>query len=169
MEEDKQQWLSIAAVVLVIGGLGYFLFRQSQQTEEPMVENAEAVAEEKAQQLMDQMNFEVPEQAEKATLTDVSGGSGAGIVTRVDENGTVDYSVLAALPDSPAGESYEAYLVGEGEENEVYLGKLKEAKGGWMLEYQSSSDMGEYKSVKVTRETKDDKTSEKTVLEGEFK
>lgn len=168
MEEDKQQWLSIVAVVLVIGGLGYFLFRQGGQEEEVSVESAEVVAEEKAQELIESMNFQIPEEAEKVTLRDIAGLGGAGIVTKVEEDGSVEYSVLAALPDPIGGEYYEAYLVGEGDDNEVYMGKLSQAKGGWMLEFDSTSDLGEFNKVKVTKETVDDKTSEDAVLEGEF-
>ena len=168
MEEDKQQWLSIAAVVLVIGGLGYFLFRQSQQSEEPVIETADEVASERADELIDQMNFEIPEDAERVNLRDVSGSSGAGVATRMGEEGEMELSILAALPEIEEGEKYEAYLVGEGDENEIYLGELRQAKGGWMLEYQSSSDVSGYNAVKVTHEKVDDKTSEETVLEGSF-
>ncbi len=169
MEEDKQQWLSIAAVVLVIAGLGYFLFRQSQQVETPEVNSAEVIAEQKAEELLEQMNFEVPETAVRATLRDVEGGSGAGVATKIDDDGNQTFSVLVALPEPSTGVTYEAYLVGEGEGNEVYLGKLREAKGGWILDYESKADLSEYTKVRVTREEVDDRVSEEVILEGEFR
>lgn len=169
MEEDKQQWMSIAAVVLVIAGLGYFLYRQSRQVQEPTVEVEDIIAEEKAEDLVEQMRIEIPDTAERATLKDVTGGAGSGLATRLDEDGGRMYSVIVGLPEPETNEFYEAYLVGSEEEDEVYMGKLSQQKGGWLLEYSSTTDLGEYSRVKVTKEQVDDKSGEEIVLEGEFR
>ncbi len=170
MDEDRQQWLSIAAVVLVIGGLGYFLFRQSRQPDEVSVDTADTAAEQKAQELLDSFNKEVPENASRVTLKDVSGGDSAGVATVSEavEDEAREYSVLAALPEPESGEFYEAYLVSDEAENQILLGRLQQAKGGWMVETSSGVDLGEEAKIQVTREKVNDQTPEEPVLEGSF-
>jgi len=170
MDENKQQWLSIAAVVLVVGGLGYFLYKQSQVPVDEDINIDDIVAEEKADDLIESMNFEVPEDADRATLKDVSGGESIGVATRQEsEEGGRTYSLLAALPDPSSGEFYEGYMMESGEDDEVYLGKLRKAKGGWLLEYEGQSSLLESNpKVVITLEKVDDETPETKVLEGAF-
>lgn len=170
MDEDKQQWISIAAVVLIIAGLGYFLFRQGQQPEEDSSALEEQVAEERAEEVLSEMNIELPENVERATLRDVAGVGAAGVATRDEvvegEDENREYSLLVSLPDLAENEFYEGYLVGEGDP--VFLGKLRQAKGGWMLDYTLEKEIEGEPVVKVTRETVDDQQPEETVLEGNF-
>jgi len=169
--EEKQNWLTIAAIVLVVAGLGIFLYRQSrQQTDDDLVVTSDdQVAEDRANQLIDDLNYEIPEDAQRVNLKDVSGGDAAGVATRKEEGNAVTQSVLVSLPEPEAGQFYEAYLMGASEEAEpMYLGKLRSVKGGWMLDYELSQESLELSTIKITRETLDDRKPEETVLEGTF-
>lgn len=92
----------------------------------------------------------VPEGVEKAELKDISGSGGFGIATRTE--------VLADLPDLSAGSFYQAWL--EKDDQKVLLGKMRIAKGGYMIEYDSSKYPG-YNKVVVS-------LGEKKILEGSF-
>lgn len=169
MDDDKQQWLSIAAVVLVIGGLGFFLYRRSrQESVEPTALGEGVAIEEKASELLNKMNFEVPEGADRANLGDVSGGDGTGVATESYEEGRFTHSMIAALPDPEAGMFYEGWLVREDPFDLVYTGKFEMAKGGWMLDYTSEVDLSDHNQVVVTLEAVDDQKPEKHILEGKF-
>ena len=74
---------------------------------------------------------------------------------------------MADLPDPQAGKFYEGWLVMG--EKVVSTGKFMIAKGGYLLEYESSTDYSDYNMVVVTLEQKDDKTPEVHILEGTFK
>lgn len=168
--EEKQNWLTIAAVVLVIAALGVFLYRQSQQQpEEISIPTQDEVAEQRADQLLETLDVDIPENAERVNLRDVSGGEAAGVATRVEEGETVSQELLVALPEPEAGEFYEAYLLSDDEETDpVYLGRLRSMKGGWILEYQLTEENQGMNTVQVTKETTDDQTPEEVVLEGTF-
>ncbi len=92
----------------------------------------------------------IPADAEKVELKDVSGGSGMGIATRSE--------ILADLPTLSGGQFYQAWLGNGGKT--VFLGNLKMAKGGWILNYNSSVYPG-YDKVTVT-------AGGKHILEGSF-
>ena len=92
----------------------------------------------------------IPTDAEKIELKDVSGGSGMGIATRNE--------ILADLPTLPNGQFYQGWLEKDGKT--VLLGTLELAKGGWILNYNSSVYPG-YNKVVVT-------VGEKHILEGSF-
>lgn len=166
MDENRQNWMSIGIVVVVVAALGYFLFRQSRESEEPVIEPEEVVAQEKADEFLEGINVTLPEDADRANLKDVAGTNSVGVATRMSKEGATDYSVLASLPDPERGEHYEAYLVGEDGE-EVLLGRLAEGKGGWMLDYSSSEDL-EGARVLISRETNSDGQPDEVLLEGTF-
>lgn len=124
------------------------------------------------QKLEKSFNFEIPDDVERAELKDVSGGTGSGIATRKYEAGRFSHTVLADLPDPAAGTFYEGWLVRgkEGDSNFAYIstGKLRVAKGGFLLEFESGKDYSEYKGVVVTLEKVNDVKPETHTLEGSF-
>lgn len=169
--EERQQWLSIAAVVLVIAGLGFFLYRQSRnsQTEETVdiTEQQQQEQEQRGQEVADRLNVEVPEGAERETFRATGETQGAGLVSRIERDGQLAYSVAVDLPDPETGAFYEAYAVGEGDERE-YLGRLRQAKGGWLLDSSVGADTSEFNRIIITRESQDDRTPEEVILETQF-
>ena len=78
-------------------------------------------------------------------------GRGMGLATRNE--------ILADLPTLPNGQSYQGWLENSSGKT-VLLGTLKEAKGGWILNYNSSIYPG-YNKIIVT-------VGVKHILEGSF-
>ncbi|MBX4205906.1 anti-sigma factor [Candidatus Microgenomates bacterium] len=101
--------------------------------------------------------LQIPDDIEKAELTDVSGGTGSGIATRSE--------ILVDLPDPEQGKFYQAWLEKDG--NLVSLGKMGMEKGGWLISY-SGSRYPSYNKVVVSLETRFDSSLETKVLEGNF-
>jgi hypothetical protein len=165
--KDKQQWLSIAAVVILVGALGYFLFRKNRQVEAPVVENADKTASDSAA-LLDRMKITLPDNANKANLKDVAGGAGVGLASKQDTGSNTKVSVIAGLPAPQKGKSYQAYI---GDENgkKILIGQLTEAKGGWLLEKQmKKADVENLKQVTVVEKSSDPKSQDKVILQGDF-
>ena len=93
----------------------------------------------------------IPADVERTELKDVSGGQSFGIATRTE--------ILANLPEPPAGTVYQGKL--ENDQGQfVTLGTLHIAKGGYILEYNSSNYSG-YNKVLVV-------LGSQTILEGSF-
>jgi hypothetical protein len=117
-------------------------------------------------------NYQIPEDVERIELKDVSGGTGSGLATRKFENGKFSHVILADLEDPAAGSFYEGWLVrgkqGDSNYSIVLTGKLRVAKGGYLLEFESDKDYSDYKQVIVTLEKVDDKNPETHILEGSF-
>lgn len=103
------------------------------------------------QQLEQKLNgLTIPNDVEKIELKNVSGGEAMGIATRTE--------VVADLPELPIGKSYQV-LLGNGTKT-VLLGTMHQAKGGWILEYDSSKYPG-YDQITVVR-------GSEHILEGSF-
>ena len=96
-------------------------------------------------------NLVIPSDIEKIELRDVSGGVGMGIATRTE--------IIADLPELLNGKYYQGWLENVSGQK-VLLGVFNMAKGGWILNYNSSSYPG-YNKVIVTQ-------GETHILEGSF-
>jgi hypothetical protein len=81
----------------------------------------------------------IPADAERTELKDVSGGNSMGIATRSE--------ILADLPDLVSGQVYQAFLEKDGKT--ISLGSLEMAKGGWILDYDSTKFPG-YNIIIIT-------------------
>jgi len=92
----------------------------------------------------------IPDDSEKIELENVSGGEGIGIATRSQ--------VIADLPSLQKGEKYQVFL-GNGSKT-ILLGNLRELKGGYILEYDSSKYLG-YNQIIIMR-------GSQHILEGSF-
>ncbi|KKQ74036.1 MAG: hypothetical protein US96_C0043G0007 [Candidatus Woesebacteria bacterium GW2011_GWB1_38_5b] len=117
-------------------------------------------------------NVDIPEGLEKAELKPVGDVIGTALATRVFENSKFTFSVLADLPDPINGEYYNVWISqGAPDDQSVKLtslGKMRVAKGGWMLEYQSNTNYPDYNSVVVTQESVSDSKPETRILGGSF-
>ncbi len=150
------------AVLAVLGAFVYF--RQRRVDEEDQLKVPQTLSIE--DRLEDAFNMEVPEDVEKAELKDVSGGDGSGLATRKYEAGRFTHTVLADLPEPAAGSFYEGWLVSDSDV--ISTGRLRVAKGGYLLEFTSTTDYSDYNEVVVTQEKKADQLPETHVLEGNF-
>jgi hypothetical protein len=168
MSGDKREIL-IGFVVILVLALGIFFWRRSktnlkvpEATPTPSVQN----------QIESKFNVQIPENVDKAELKDVSGGASGAVVTRKYDKGLFSFTLLANLPDLADREFYEGWLTkgksGDSDYSLISLGKLRIAKGGYLLEFQSSKDYSGYNRAIVTREQVNDTKPEKTILEGSF-
>lgn len=155
-------------VLVLLAGALYFRQRSQHPQEETRV--PETLSSE--QTFEEKFNVQIPDDVDKSELKDISGGNGSGIATRKFANNTFTHSVLLDLSDPQQGSFYEAWLI-RGEENSenysaVSTGKLRLAKGGWTLDFQSSTDLSDHSKVVVSLEKTFDKTIETRILEGSF-
>ena len=106
----------IALVILaVVAGVVYLRGKDASEEEIQPVQTLSV--EDKIEEAF---NLEIPEDVERAELSDVVGGTSSGIATRKLENGGFKHSVLADLPDPSSSEFYEGWLVkGEGDQAQV--------------------------------------------------
>lgn len=151
-------------ILLVVAGIIYFVRRPSNTPLEIPEQTVE-------QKMEDKFKTQIPEGVDKAELTDVTGGDASGIATRDYTDGKFNHAVLADLPDPVSG-FYEGWLVrgqeGESDFNFISTGKLRMAKGGYMLDFSSDKDLSDYSKVVITHETLFDSTPEDHILEGSF-
>ncbi|MGD8744127.1 MAG: hypothetical protein PVJ52_00845 [Candidatus Woesebacteria bacterium] len=150
----------IGVIVLVALALMVY-FWQSRTPEELEIPQPSSVEE----QIEQSFNVDIPEDVEKIELTDTAGMDASAIATRDVEEG-YSLTILADLPDVQEGEFYQAWI--ENEEKTIPVGRLTVAKGGYILEFESSIDYSEYDSVMVTLEETPDQTPEETILQGDF-
>lgn len=108
----------------------------------------------------------IPANADRATLSDVTGGQGMGEAWRTFENGQFSLTVVADLPPYSAGHFYQGWI--SNGSSTISLGGLGASKGGFIVNFASSSDYRSYNKVFVTSETVFDSTPETHVLEGSF-
>lgn len=125
------------------------------------------------QQLQNNFGITVPSSATTADLKDVTGGNQMGLTTLDKSAGVNDYTVLANLNDPNAGYFYQAWLVrgttGSSDFDVISLGTLSIAKGGWLIDYKSSKDLSDHKTVWITEERYATNTpAGKHILEGFF-
>lgn len=166
----REQWVGLA-VVLVLAG-GFLWWRSAKRAERPEVFPAEGEGveiEDRTSQFAKKFGVVLPQSLDRVELKDVTGGANAGIATREVVNNKFSHAVLAALLDPERGSWYEGWLVRDEPFEAIYTGKLRLAKGGYLLEFNSSQDLRDHQKVVVTVEKKDDRKPETHVLEGTFK
>lgn len=154
-------------ILLLLAGIIFWRQRPKPPEERKVPETLSSEKE-----LEEKFRLEIPEDVEKAELKDVSGGNSFGIATRKFQNGKFTHTILADLPEPEKGAFYEGWLIRgvEGSENFslVSSGKLRLAKGGYLLEFESTTDYSDFNKVLITLEKIADKNPEKHILEGSF-
>lgn len=108
-------------------------------------------------ELENSFKFDIPDNVNTIELKDVSEGDGRGIATPTE--------ILADIEDPSTGYFYQGWL--ENNDKLVSLGKLRLAKGGWLLEYDGTK-YPEYKKLIISVEKIFDSNLEKRILEGSF-
>jgi hypothetical protein len=136
-------------IVIVIIIAGFLVIKGKVKTNKSPTPSATPSVQEKIENKF--RGLTIPQGTENIDLTDVSGGEGIGIATRNE--------IVADLPVLPRGEIYQGYLENTSGKT-ILLGTLKMAKGGWILNYDSSKFPG-YNKVTVT-------VGAKHILEGSF-
>jgi hypothetical protein len=162
----KRKDIVIGLIVLAaLAGIIYWFRKPKDELKVPETPSVEERMEEF-------FNVEIPEDIEKTQLFEVIEGYGTGIATRNYENGVFTHVVLADLPHHEAPYFYEGWLVRgeEGDDDFDYIstGKMRFAKGGFLLEFESGTDYSDYNGVVITSEEIEDDIPEEHVLEGTF-
>ena len=153
----------VIGIIILAALAGFIYFRGKKETPEELQVPQTLSIEDRLEQAFD---FEIPEDVDKAELEDATGGDASGIATRKFENGQFTHTVLADLPDPETGAFYEGWLVKD--ESVISTGRLRIAKGGYLLEFQSSTDYLEHSDVVITLEKVADSNPEEHILEGSF-
>ena len=165
----KEHWVGLLVVVVLIGGLWWWRAKRVDQAEVLPAEGQGVEIEDRASELAKRFGVILPDNLERAELKDVAGNVGRGIATRSYADGRFEHTVLAELPEPKASEWYEGWLVRDEPFSSIYTGKLRIAKGGFLLEFTGDMDWRDHAKVVVTSEKKDDRKPETHVLEGEFR
>lgn len=163
---NKRSFVTGLVVLAILAGLFFWLRRPSA----PELELSDLSSTET--QVEESFGVEIPEDFEKVALKDVVGGNSTGLATRKFENGKFTHMVLADLPDPEEGKFYEGWLV-RGKPSDanfhfVSTGRMRIAKGGFVLDFESTTDYTDHKGVIITLEEIFDNTPEEHILEGSF-
>jgi len=155
-------------ILAILAGIVYWRQARTKKQVTPVAPQTLSVE----QKIEDKFNVQIPEGVDKAELKDVTGGTASGIVTRKYENGRFTLDILADLPDAEAGKFYQGWMV-KGKEGEtgysiVKLGRMQIAKGGWSLEFRSSTNFSDHNQIIVSSEEKVGISPAKSVIEGSF-
>lgn len=153
----------IGIVILVVLALAIFLLRRNPTVPQSSFSPAPTTSIES--QLEDALRVDVPDDVEKAELKSVSGVTATALATRKWANNRFEATVLADLPNLESG-FYQAWIVKDN--TFISLGRMRIAKGGWIVEFQSNTNYSDYNNVIVTQETTADNQPEKRVVEGSF-
>jgi hypothetical protein len=160
----------VIGIVLLAVLVGALYLRNRNRTPEEMVvpETLSSIEE----QMEDRFKVDIPEDVDKAELKALEGKDGSAIATRNFEDGKFAHEVLADLPEPENGSFYEGWLV-KGEEGDedfslVSTGKMRIAKGGWVLDFSSSTDYSDHNKVMISLEKTADNSPEEPFLEGSF-
>lgn len=160
----KMRDIVIGIIVLaVLAGAVYYLRNRGG---EESLSLPETTIEETEQQFEETFRLDVPDDVEKTQLEDVAGGNVTGLATRDFKSERFTHTVLADLPDPAPGTFYEGWLVMG--DKFFSTGKMRLIKGGYLLEYESSTDYSDYDKVVITLEKVFDATPEEHILEGTF-
>jgi hypothetical protein len=155
-------------ILAVLGGIIYF-WRNNAPKEEITSPETLSTTEERLEKAF---GLDIPDELEKTELTAVNGFEGSAIATRNYQDGKFQHTVLADLADPQDGSFYEGWLVrgepGDDDFDVISTGRMRKAKGGWILEYSSSKDLTDHEKVVITLEEVADSTPEMHVLEGSF-
>ncbi len=107
--------------------------------------------------------------SKKATLSDVSGGTGSGKAFVLRKGGKLYYTATGNLSDPQNGTFYEGWLAVKGANPPKFVdtGKLtKQKDGSYEVSYSSDNLYEGYDFVVITWEQVDDQKPEKHILEG---
>ncbi len=135
--------------VVIVAVIALFLYFRSKKTVNtlPVIAPTPTIEQKIESKLK---GFTIPSDAERIELNDVSGGDSFGIATRNE--------IMADLPELESGQYYQVYLEKDGKT--VALGRMEVAKGGWIINYDSSKFPG-YNKIII-------KLGSKHILEGSF-
>jgi len=175
MEEEntdptsRRRDIVIGVIILILLAIAvYFILKPSNDEPEITIDQEPSVEE----KLEESFRFDIPDDIEKVELKAVKGEDFRAIATRKYEDGIYTHTVIADLPDPVGGTFYEGWLMRGNPEDDnfdvVSAGKMVIAKGGYLLNFESSTDYSDYQNVVITLEKVADNNPEEHILDGSF-
>lgn len=143
-------------VILAIIGIAIGVKKAKKTSQVPLTLPSPSAVE----QIEKTFNLTIPADVERIDLKKVGDVEGVGVATRKWRNGKFELTILANLPDPEAGQPYQTWLQKDGGEK-IFLGNLRIAKGGYLLDFESAINYSDYKKVIVA-------TQKANILEGSF-
>lgn len=160
--KNRETLVGFAVVLILVGAI--LLIKSRKTTQLSTVPTASPSIEKK---IRETFKLTIPDDVDKVELKTVSEITGSGIATRKYQAGKFSHMVLADLPDPDPGSFYQGWLV-KGDNTYLATGKLRIAKGGYLLEFVYPTDLSDYKKVIVSLEKGPDQKPSRPVLEGSF-
>jgi len=165
----KNDVLVVAIVAFSLAALTYYYFFYQKQSE-PQLRVSDVGPRELSVEdsIEERFRLEIPEDIEKTELHNRSNESVKGIATREFEEGKFFLTILANIPEG----DYHAALIRGNEGEEIFdimpIGKLRVAKGGYLIEFQSNTDLSEYNHVVVSEDPITTTIPSELVFDGSF-
>ncbi|MFC1649646.1 hypothetical protein ACFL2C_02985 [Patescibacteria group bacterium] len=153
-------------VVVCVSALIYYFFYYEVPGEQLTLDETGPQALSVEDSIEESFQLEIPEDVEKVELQGTQNSK--AIATRDIRDGVTELTILADLPD---GEYHAALVLGsEGDDNfEILpLGNLGLAKGGYLIDHQSDSDLSEYNRIIVSSNPITSDIPEDLVFDGSF-
>lgn len=155
-------------IILVLAGAIYLWQTRKRDLRVPDVTPTPSAQ----QEIEERFNVVFPEDAEKIQLKDVEGKDATAVATRSVSEDSFSITILASLPTPEQGKYYQGWIIKGQEGDEDYsvltLGRLSVAKGGYLLNFETTQDYSDYERIVVSKETVADNQIENVVLEGNF-
>lgn len=160
----------IVIALIILGVVGFILYNISTTDNTPELEVTPTPSSSE-QDFEERFGRNIPDDVERVELREPAAegeeqGQVSAIATRDVRDGTYMATILADLDDPDAGESYYAWV--NRDEEFVLLGRLRAAKGGWLIDYESSTDYSELNRVVISEQASPGTQPEDIVLEGSF-
>ncbi len=146
----KDTWWKFLVLGLVIVGL--LMWRKGQSEDQPVADIAsEEEVEQRVNHLLEQANISLPENSERINLRALEGVEATGVVSLSKDENETRVAVIASLPENES-ENYVVWMVGDGVDA-LKLGRLRLAKGGYLLDQSVSEDLRQYERVLIGKES----------------
>jgi len=159
----------IVIAVVIIGVVGFILYNISSTDNTPEID-VTSTPSATERDLEERFQRDIPDDADRVELKssgDVMGDTNvSAIASRNLQEGRYLATVLADLGHPMVGNGYYAWI-GDGE-NYLLLGRMQQAKGGWLIDYDSATDYSEYDEVVVSEQQSVGTAPENVVLQGTF-
>lgn len=146
----------IGLVIIVVLVASFFVYKKFKNNPKSL-ETPIPVSVEYKKSFEDTFKIDISDNENAIELKDVNGGNSRGIAT--------EREILIDADDPESGYFYQAWLENNG--NLKSLGKLKMAKGGWLIEFNETVNKGNTNII-VSLEKNFDNTLEKKILVGSF-
>ncbi len=165
----KNGVLIIVIIAISISAFLYYLFfYKKPEGAQLIVEDVGPKELSVEKSIEENFRLEIPEDIDKTELKKNSNEEGMAIATREVVAGKFVLTVLANVPD---GDYYAALVRGNPSDDNFGLipaGQLRLAKGGYLIEFQSSEDLSDYKRIVVSKTPITTSIPQELVFDGSF-